>query len=159
MSRPIVAGYRHTGIIVKDMAASLHFYRDILGLEVIQELNDGSDYINKITGTKGATAHIIKMKAPDGTVLEILEYFGYPTELIPHPIYNAGAAHVAPGARPRVRPRRPAPHRQACPVRAAGCLAHAGECPAPWRGPAHAAAGVARRSAEPRRRTRPRFRN
>jgi len=95
MSRPIVAGYRHTGIIVKDMAASLHFYRDILGLEVIQELNDGSDYINKITGTKGATAHMIKMKAPDGTVLEILEYFGYPTELIPHPIYNAGAAHVA----------------------------------------------------------------
>ena len=37
MSLPLVIGYRHTGIIVKDMEESLHFYRDILGLKVIQD--------------------------------------------------------------------------------------------------------------------------
>ena len=37
MSLPLVIGYRHTGIIVKDMKESLYFYRDILGLKVIQD--------------------------------------------------------------------------------------------------------------------------
>jgi len=37
---PLVVGYRHTDIIVKDMEKSLHFYRDILGLTVIQDYCD-----------------------------------------------------------------------------------------------------------------------
>jgi len=95
MHKPIVAGYRHTGIIVKDMKASLHFYRDILGLKVVQELADNSDYINTITGTKNCDARFYKMDCGDGTILEILEYRNYPTELIPQEIYNVGAAHIA----------------------------------------------------------------
>lgn len=95
MSNPIVAGYRHTGIIVKNMEKSLHFYRDLLGLEVLQDFIDDSDYINTITGLKGAKVHMIKMKAPDGTVLEILEYQTHPTQLIKHEIYNVGICHVA----------------------------------------------------------------
>ena len=50
MSLPLVIGYRHTGMIVKDMKESLYFYRDILGLKVIQDFSDSSEYINKITG-------------------------------------------------------------------------------------------------------------
>ena len=57
---PIVIGYRHTGIITKDIKKSLDFYHNILGLEVIQEFTDTSDYINEITGLKGAEAHFIK---------------------------------------------------------------------------------------------------
>jgi catechol 2,3-dioxygenase-like lactoylglutathione lyase family enzyme len=91
----IVCGYRHTGIIVKDMAASLKFYRDILGIEVIQEFTDGTDYINTITGLKNGVAHFIKMKTPDGFVLELLEYTSHPTELIKHPIINVGICHIA----------------------------------------------------------------
>lgn len=95
MKTPMVVGYRHTGIICKDIEASLIFYRDVLGLEVIQDFWDATDYINKITGLEGANVHMIKLKAQDGTVLEILEYEGFPTELIPQPIYNVGAAHIA----------------------------------------------------------------
>ena len=95
MNRPIVIGYRHTGIIVKNMDESLYFYRDILGLKVIQDFRDASDYINKITGITNADVHMIKMKAKDGTVLEILSYHNHPTELIDQPIYNVGASHIA----------------------------------------------------------------
>jgi len=95
MSLPLVKGYRHTGIIVKDMKKSLHFYRDILGLQVIQDFSDSSEYINKITGIKNADVHMIKLKAKDGTVLEILEYLNHPTELVEQPIYNVGASHIA----------------------------------------------------------------
>ena len=95
MSLPLVIGYRHTGIIVKDMEESLHFYKDILGLKVIQDFSDNSEYINKITGITNADVHMIKLKAGDGTVLEILEYRNHPTELIDQPIYNVGASHIA----------------------------------------------------------------
>jgi catechol 2,3-dioxygenase-like lactoylglutathione lyase family enzyme len=95
MSLPLVIGYRHTGIIVKDMKKSLHFYKDILGLKVIQDFSDSSEYINKITGIKNADVHMIKLKAEDETVLEILEYSNHPTELMEYPIYNVGVCHIA----------------------------------------------------------------
>jgi len=95
MSSPIVIGFRHTGIIVNNMKESLYFYKDILGLKVIQDFCDDSDYINKITGITNADVHMIKLKAEDGTVVEILEYKNHPTELLNQPIYNAGASHIA----------------------------------------------------------------
>jgi len=95
MSLPLVIGYRHTGIIVKDMKKSLHFYKDILGLKVIQDFSDSSEYINRITGITKADVHMIKLKAEDGTVLELLEYRNHPTELVDQPIFNAGASHIA----------------------------------------------------------------
>ena len=50
----IVKGYRHTGITCKDLKKSQEFYEDYLGLEVIQDFWDDSDYINQISGMKGA---------------------------------------------------------------------------------------------------------
>ena len=91
----IVKGYRHTGIICKDIKASLEFYRDHLGLVVIQDFWDESDYINKITGISNANVHMIKLKADDGTVVELLDYITHPTELIEQEIYNTGACHIA----------------------------------------------------------------
>ena len=38
---------------------------------------------------------MIKLKAEDETVLEILEYRNHPTELMEQPIYNVGACHIA----------------------------------------------------------------
>ena len=91
----LVKGYRHTGIICSNISKSLEFYRDYLGLRVIQDFWDESDYINEITGIKGGNVHMIKLKADDGTVLELLDYVSHPTEIIEQPIYNAGACHIA----------------------------------------------------------------
>ncbi len=92
---PVVIGYRHTGIITKDINKSLNFYQNILGLEVIQEFTDTSDYINEITGLKGAKVHFIKLKAKDETVLELLEYPSHPTEPLESSIINVGICHIA----------------------------------------------------------------
>ena len=66
-----------------------------MGLEVIQDFWDDSDYINEITGMKGANVHMIKLKADDGTVLELLEYITHPTDAITQEVYNVGACHIA----------------------------------------------------------------
>ena len=95
MNKPMVTGYRHTGIIVKSMEESLYFYQDILGLEVIQDFSDNSDYINTIIGITDADIHMIKLKSRDGTVLELLEYRSHPTQLTNQKSYNAGVCHVA----------------------------------------------------------------
>ena len=91
----IVKGFRHTGIICKDISKSLEFYKDYLGLTVIQDFWDDSEYINKITGVSNANVHMIKLKADDGTILELLDYVTHPTELIEQEVYNVGACHVA----------------------------------------------------------------
>ena len=95
MSSTLVCGYRHAGIIVKDMQKSVNFYKDILGLEVIQDFTDDSEYINKITGIKNGVAHFIKLKMKDGTVLELLEYPSHPTEPHSLSILNVGVCHIA----------------------------------------------------------------
>ena len=91
----IVKGCRHTGIICQNINESLEFYRDFLGLSVLQDFWDDSDYINKITGIENANVHMIKLKADDGTIIELLDYVSHPTRLIPQEIYNTGAMHIA----------------------------------------------------------------
>jgi len=91
----LVKGFRHMGIICSDISRSLEFYRDYLGLSVIQDFWDDSDYINKITGIDDGNVHMIKLKAEDGTVLELLDYVSHPTDLIKQSIYNVGACHIA----------------------------------------------------------------
>lgn len=91
----IVKGFRHTGIICDNIQESLIFYRDKLGFEVIQDFWDSSPYINKITGIEGTNVHMIKLKAADGTVLELLDYETHPTSKIKQEIYNVGACHLA----------------------------------------------------------------
>ena len=70
----MVKGYRHTGIICKDLEKSLEFYKDFLGLRVIQDFWDDSEYMNKITGIENSNTRMIKLEADDGTVVELLDY-------------------------------------------------------------------------------------
>ena len=38
------------------MSASVNFYHNILGLEIIQEFTDSSEYINSITGIENGSS-------------------------------------------------------------------------------------------------------
>tara|TARA_B100000315_G_C14542761_1_gene571733 strand:+ start:18 stop:452 length:435 start_codon:yes stop_codon:yes gene_type:complete len=91
----VVISYRHTGIIVKNMEESLYFYKDILGLEVVQNYTDDSDYINNVLGLSKADIHMIKLKAQDGLIVELLKYIKHPTDIPNIPFYNVGSCHVA----------------------------------------------------------------
>ena len=90
-----VLGYRHTGIICKDMKKSLFFYKNLLGLKVVQEFWDSSEYMNKVSGLKKAKVHFIKLKMKSGEILELLSYPTHKTKLPKLPIHNNGILHVA----------------------------------------------------------------
>ena len=93
----MLLGIRHCGFIVSNIDISRKFYEKVLGFEVIQAFEDGSDYINKITCTLGALVKMVKMKSPDGSIIEILSYEGKlkPTTKTKVPIHNVGEAHLA----------------------------------------------------------------
>jgi glyoxylase I family protein len=91
----LIIGYRHTGIITSNMEKSVDFYHRILGLEIIQDFTDRSDYINKITNIENGEAHFVKLRGADNFVLELLEYPTHRTNLHNLSIINTGICHLA----------------------------------------------------------------
>jgi len=55
----------HIGINVKDMQASIRFYRDVLGLEQLGNIVDQKDSCNRVQ----------YMKVPGGAMIEFIEYY------------------------------------------------------------------------------------
>lgn len=93
----MLLGIRHAGLIVSDMEKSVDFYVNKIGFEVLQDFWDGSEGINNLAGTKDMNVHMIKMKSPDGSVIELLKYHG---ENVSHArnydqLYSVGEAHIA----------------------------------------------------------------
>ena len=95
MSESLIKGFRHTGIIVKNMENSRRFYEGILGLEVVQNYKDESKYINNVLGLSNGKIHMIKLKTIDGYIIELLEYLNHPTEILKTSFYNVGNCHLA----------------------------------------------------------------
>ena len=90
-----VKGYRHTGIICKSLNKSLYFYKNILGLKVLQKFSDNSDYINKVSGLKKTNVKMIKLQMKSGEILELLSYPSIKTKLPKLSLYNVGLLHIA----------------------------------------------------------------
>jgi lactoylglutathione lyase len=71
-----VHGFFHAGITVSDMARSIAFYRDGIGLELDWEKTGGADYVRTLIGLDFDSIHNVFLKIPGGGVVELLEYHG-----------------------------------------------------------------------------------
>lgn len=92
-----ILAVRHTGIVVSDMQRSLHFYRDLLGMEVWADFQDESDYVQSVTEVTGAKVWMIKLKAADGVSIELLQYLSHPSDIRqpPSKACDVGVNHIA----------------------------------------------------------------
>jgi catechol 2,3-dioxygenase-like lactoylglutathione lyase family enzyme len=73
-SNQIFLGIDHTAIAVSSTAASLKFYRDILGLKLAGEsMNFGTEQ-EHLNNVQGARLHISGLRSPAGPGIEFLEY-------------------------------------------------------------------------------------
>ena len=64
----------HVALSVSNMKRSLEFYRDLLGMEVLMELDASDDRIGRVIGVPGAKCHIVHLKLGNA-VLELFEYY------------------------------------------------------------------------------------
>jgi catechol 2,3-dioxygenase-like lactoylglutathione lyase family enzyme len=91
-----VSALRHVGIVVSDMNASLPFYRDLLGMEPWYDRTNAGPYIDAVTGVKGAKLRMIKLRAPTGGSIELLQYLSHPAGVAPaRRACDVGVNHVA----------------------------------------------------------------
>ena len=75
----------HTGFNVSDMERSLEFYRDLLGLEVTNDLVVEGEIFEQLTAQKNPRAHIVFLGNGDSRhMLELIQWLspvGEPTNL------------------------------------------------------------------------------
>ena len=91
-----ITNIRHIGIVVSDMERSLHFYRDLLGMEIWADFCDNSDYVQAVTNVPGANVRMVKLKAADGVSIELLQYLSHPSDVSqPKKACDVGCNHVA----------------------------------------------------------------
>jgi len=92
----MILATRHTGIVVNDMEKSLHFWRDIMGLRVMVDFWEEGEFIDTVQNLKGVKVHMIKLAAPDGTLIELLQDVRHPTEApASNEMCDRGIRHVA----------------------------------------------------------------
>jgi catechol 2,3-dioxygenase-like lactoylglutathione lyase family enzyme len=67
-------GIDHTAIVVGNTAASLAFYRDVLGLQVVGESENYGTEQEHLNHVFGARVQITTLRAAAGPAIELLEY-------------------------------------------------------------------------------------
>jgi len=94
----MIKGVRHTGIIVRDISVSLRFYRDLLGFTMWKDAVEEGEYIGNVVGIKGARIAWVKLNAPDGSLIELIQYLSEnrtDRPAINNPSDLLGSSHVA----------------------------------------------------------------
>lgn len=94
----MLIGGRHVGVPVSRMQDVLPFYRDVLGFRVVADEFEEGTFIDHLIGHEKLRLHVIKMVAPDGWMLELLEYTSHPSprlDLDNAMLRGVGHAHFA----------------------------------------------------------------
>ena len=94
-TRAAVCGFFHAGITVRDMAESLRFYRDALGLEVIERWTAPGRHVAEILAVSPRELAATFLRVPGSDVqIELFEYRGierHPASCRP---CDWGAGHI-----------------------------------------------------------------
>lgn len=70
-----VLGFHHAGVTVTDVDASLRFYRDLLGLEVVARRRISEPYVFEFTGTTAQVVDVVFLAVPGSDAqVELLAY-------------------------------------------------------------------------------------
>jgi len=92
----MIKSFRHTGIVVRDLEKAANFYRSIGFVDYLTAI-ERSDFIDQVTGLKNANLEWIKLKAPDGYLLELLKYHSHNEDkaILNQSSFTLGISHIA----------------------------------------------------------------
>lgn len=93
----MVTKVRHFGVVVSDVERSLRFYRDLLGLEIVQAAEESGTRIDNMLGLSNVSVKTVKMSAEGGgSLVELLEFRSHPRHFDPmREICSLGPSHLA----------------------------------------------------------------
>jgi catechol 2,3-dioxygenase-like lactoylglutathione lyase family enzyme len=92
----MIKAVRHTGVVVRDLEKSTEFYCALGFVEDNHAIEEG-DFIDTVVGLQNAKLEWVKLKAPDGYLLELLQYHSHPEqkEIAKQKSNQLGCSHLA----------------------------------------------------------------
>ena len=92
----MIKAVRHTGIVVRNLDESVKFYRALGFVEDNRDMEEGV-FIDTVVGLQGAKLEWVKLKAPDGYLLELLQYHSHPEQksIVKQKSNQLGCSHLA----------------------------------------------------------------
>lgn len=86
----------HIGFAVSSLGESIRFWTEALGFMLQRQSEMGGDFLHRVTGVDDPSVRTATVKAPDGFVVELLEYSrGLQNGAAPNSAGAIGAAHLA----------------------------------------------------------------
>lgn len=91
-----IIGFNHSGFVVRDIEKMVSYYRDVLGLTVIHEIDSVAPPEGDHTGIPGAHRTLVFVGKPEGEhALELVHYIDPPSPDEQHAAQNIiGTAHI-----------------------------------------------------------------
>ena len=92
----MIKAVRHTGIVVRDLEKSVEFYC-ALGFVEDDRATEEGEFIDAVVGLQNTKLEWVKLKAPDGYLLELLQYHSHPErkEIEKQKSNQLGCSHIA----------------------------------------------------------------
>ncbi|MBN2570158.1 MAG: VOC family protein [Deltaproteobacteria bacterium] len=91
----MIRDVRHTGVVVADLEASLHFYRDLLGFRIVKQMEETGKYIDTVLSLRDVEVTTVKLSSPSGQMIELLKYHSHPAVQTVREICEIGISHIA----------------------------------------------------------------
>jgi len=92
----MIRNIRHTGLVVRDLERSVAFY-EALGLTIWKRETETGAYIDTVVGIPAVKLEWAKLRAPDGSLVELLQYHSHPDVKLfeKAPSNRLGCSHLA----------------------------------------------------------------
>jgi catechol 2,3-dioxygenase-like lactoylglutathione lyase family enzyme len=92
----MIKAVRHTGVVVRDLEKSTEFYCALGFVEDNRAIEEG-DFIDTVVGFQNTKLEWVKLKAPDGYLLELLQYHSHPEQkkIVKQGSNQLGCSHLA----------------------------------------------------------------
>lgn len=86
----------HTGFAVSSLDEAVRFWTGALGFTLERQSEMGGDFLHQVTGVDDPSAKTAIVKAPNGYVVELLQYSkGRQNGAVPNSAGSIGASHLA----------------------------------------------------------------
>lgn len=87
---------RHVGIVVQDLKKMSNFFINDLGFKLHKKMSENTDFIDKILNLRKTKLVTIKLKLPNGHLVELLKFKNYPHKIKwQGKIFHTGLTHIA----------------------------------------------------------------
>jgi len=91
----LIKEVRHVGIVVNNMENSLNFYRDLLGLKIVRDMDENGNHLDNMLSLDNVEVRTVKLSVQDNiTLIELLEFKSHNDNQVRN-FYTIGASHVA----------------------------------------------------------------